>query len=127
MLEGRLAKGLGEGAAFTAIDWVARAFNEILGYAPYPGTVNLTMSGPSWEQVRPRLRQAPGMVIEPPPGFCSARCILARINGRLDGAIVLPEVAGYPADKLEFVAPVPVRQTLRLIEGDPVALEVRLA
>ncbi|MDP2812034.1 MAG: DUF120 domain-containing protein [Rhodocyclaceae bacterium] len=54
------------------------------------------------------------------------------LEGRLcsglgEGAAILPDVAGYPADKLEIVAPVAVRQALRLRDGDRVTLLVQIA
>ncbi|MDZ4254122.1 MAG: DUF120 domain-containing protein [Sulfuritalea sp.] len=125
-LEGRLCSGLGEGAVFTQLDWVAREFQAKLGYVPHPGTLNLSLSGDAWTRLRSRLQQAAGIAIEPPAGFCAAKCFEVLINDRIKGAAVLPEVAGYPADKLEIVAPVAVRRELRLHDGDRVRLQLRI-
>jgi CTP-dependent riboflavin kinase len=125
-LEGRLCSGLGEGALFTSLDWVASQFREKLGYVPHPGTLNLSMAGELWQRSRQRLLQANGIVIEPRPGYCAARCFELLINDSLRGAALLPDVAGYPADKLEIVAPVAVRQQLRLRDGDRVTLRIEI-
>jgi hypothetical protein len=45
VLEGCLRSGLGEGAGFTALDWVDRQFRAKLGFSPYPGTLNLSLKG----------------------------------------------------------------------------------
>ncbi len=42
-------------------------------------------------------------------------------------AAVVPEVPDYPADKLEIVAPVSVRDTLRLSDGDHIPLQILIA
>jgi riboflavin kinase len=126
-LEGHLCSGLGEGAMFTGLDWVARQFCEKLGYAPHPGTLNLRLSGPDWALARTRMQAANGVAIEPPPGFCAAKCFEVLINDSVRGAAILPEIADYPADKLEIVAPVAVRRELRLNDGDRVTLQVRIA
>ena len=125
-LEGELCSGLGEGAIFTEIDWVARAFRERLGFIPYPGTLNLSLSGDDWAQARALLCRVPGIPIEPPPGFCAAKCFAVTLNECVDGAAVLPDVADYPADKFEIVAPVAVRRELGLQDGDRVRLRVKI-
>jgi CTP-dependent riboflavin kinase len=125
-LEGRLCSGLGEGADFTALDWVERQFRDKLGYQVHPGTLNLCLSGSDWLAARDAMQVAAGIVIEPPPGFCAAKCFPVLIDGCVEGVAILPEVAGYPEDKLEIVAPVAVRQQLRLIDGDRVVLQLRI-
>jgi riboflavin kinase len=126
-LEGHLCSGLGEGAMFTGLDWVARQFREKLGYEPHPGTLNLRLAGPDWALARNRMQAADGVAIEPPAGFCAAKCFEVLINDSVRGAAILPEVADYPADKLEIVAPVAVRQELRLKDGDRVRLRLCIA
>lgn len=127
VLEGSLRSGLGEGAGFTTLDWVARQFRSKLGYAPHPGTLNLSLSGGDWDSARADMEQAPGIVIEPPPGFCAAKCFTLVIDGRIQGAAVRPDVPDYPSDKLEIVAPVAVRDALRLSDGDRITLHLLIA
>lgn len=124
VLSGTLQSGLGEGAGFVALDWVDRQFREHLGFHPFPGTLNLSLRGADWQSARAALLTAAGIPLEPPPGFCAAKCFRVRIGGRIEGAIVLPDVSGYPADKLELVAPVAVRNQLELADGDLVTLLV---
>ncbi len=127
ILEGCLRSGLGEGAGFTSLDWVARQFQSKLGFAPHPGTLNLSLAGADWEAARAEMEQEPGIAIEPPTGFCAAKCFTLVIDGRIQGAAVIPEVPDYPADKLEIVAPVSVRDTLRLSDGDHITLQILIA
>lgn len=125
-LEGCLCSGLGEGAGFIALDWVEHQLHGKLGFSPYPGTLNLNLHGGDWESARLAMDQAAGVAIEPPPGFCAAKCFSVTIDGRIEGAAILPEVPDYPADKLEIVAPVGVREALRLSDGDRVSLQLRI-
>jgi riboflavin kinase len=123
-LQGTLCSGLGEGATFTELDWVAHEFRERLGFAPHPGTVNLSLTGDEWLKVRARLKEMAGIAIIPPPGFCAAKCFSVLLNGRVGGFAILPDVPDYPATKLEIVAPVFVRQELNLQDGDCVNLRI---
>jgi riboflavin kinase, archaea type len=125
-IEGTLCSGLGEGARFTQLAWAAREFREKLGFAPYPGTLNLMLSGAAWAAARSRLQQAAGIAIVPPNGFCAAKCFPVTVNGRIEGAAVLPEVGNYPTDKFEILAPVGLRQELDLRDGDAVRLRVEI-
>jgi CTP-dependent riboflavin kinase len=65
-----------------------------------------------------------GIVITPEAGFCAAKCFHVVIGGCITGAVVFPEVAGYPADKFEVVSAVPVRQALGVGDGDSVAVSI---
>jgi riboflavin kinase, archaea type len=125
-LEGTLCSGLGEGARFTQLPWATREFREKLGFAPYPGTLNLMLTGAGWDSARARLQQAAGIAIVPPSGFCAAKCFPVTVNERFAGAVVLPEVGNYPADKCEVLAPVGLRQELDLRDGDAVRLRVEI-
>lgn len=124
LLEGEACSGLGEGASFTALDWVRREFLAKLGFEPYPGTFNLLMSGPAWDAARRVLAQEAGIAITPEPGFCAAKCFHVVVAGRITGAVVFPEIAGYPPDKFEVISAVPVRQALGVSDGDRIAVSV---
>jgi HAD superfamily hydrolase (TIGR01509 family) len=123
VIEGTLARGLGKAASFTQLDWVRRQLIEHAGVDPYPGTVNLSILEDltQWRACR----VLPGHGLQPEDQtFCSARCYPVRIEGRVPGAIVVPEVADYPEHKVEVVAALPVRGHLSLEEGAIVRLEL---
>jgi len=126
-LEGLVAPGLGEGSRFTAIEWVIAEFRKKLGFVPWPGTFNLYMHGRLWKRGRSRMLAEAAIDITPQAGFCAAKCFAVRIAGQITGAVVLPEMEGYPDNKLEIVAPVPVRETLGVRDGDRVHLRIDIA
>ena len=119
-IRGTLVRGLGEAPAFTQLPWVVEQCQAKLGFAPYPGTVNLEVlpeDVPLWGDLAAR----PGAVLIPPdPDFCDAVCHAVSIAGRLEGATITPHVDAYPVDKLELLAPVNVMQTLGLSLGQEV-------
>lgn len=125
VIEGRLVRGLGQAAGFTHLTWVRRQLIELAGIDPHPGTVNLAL-GDDTNRTRWRnWRERPGHAMTPAdPAFCSARCYPVRIEGRVPAAVVLPEIAGYPEDKLELVAALPVRLHLSLGDGASVRVEL---
>jgi CTP-dependent riboflavin kinase len=122
-IHGRLVRGLGEAPGFTQLPWVVEQCQNKLGFTPYPGTVNLDVL-PNDQAHWRELRALAGAVLSPPAGaFCDATCHLVTIDGRLAAATIEPDVAGYPEDKLELLAAVPVMETLGLRLGDVVSVE----
>jgi riboflavin kinase len=126
-VRGAYFRGLGEGARFTEIAWAKEAFERILGFTPYPGTLNLRLDLKESEGALSLIRSSPGHLMKPPDdSSCAARCYLATIAGHIPGGVVIPMVEGYYQDVLELLAPVNLRETLRLEDGDLVWVEVFL-
>ena len=125
VIEGKLVQGLGLAGGLTQIDWVRRRLIDLVGIDPHPGTLNLALHD---EENLARWRSwcsLPGEILEPEnPDFCRARCYPVRIEGWLPAAVLLPEAADYPADKMELVAALPIREHLRL--GDDARIRVDL-
>lgn len=108
-----------------ALDWVQTALQRALGFFPYPATLNLRVESEEemsiWRQIK---SQANGIDISPPdPSFCQARCFQVRIEDAHQGAVLVPDVQGYPEDKIEVIAPVRLKDQLRIRDGDRVSLE----
>lgn len=123
-LAGEACSGLGEGTTFTELEWVRRAFLARLGFEPYPGTFNLRMGGPEWEAARRVMAGEAGIAITPEPGYCAAKCFHVVVAGRITGAVVFPDISGYPPDKFEVISAVPIRQALGVADGDTVSVSV---
>lgn len=124
--QGVVSSGLGEGAGFTSLPWFAEQAVIKLGYTPFPGTFNLRMDGAQWQLARARMAQSGGIAFEPPAGFCRAKCFPVELPEGLSATAVVPEVDGYPVDKLELLAAVSVRDHLALRDGDALRLTLVL-
>ena len=131
-LEGIIFSDLGAAAGFMGLDWVQRALQQRLGFAPFPATLNLRPKARedtlAWERVQKELK---GVDLFPPnSGFCSAQIFLVKISAAamaeaesVNGAVLLPEVANYPKDKIEVVASVRLKDRLGVRDGDQLTLE----
>lgn len=121
-LIGFVQNGVGQGQSFTQIDWVREQFRAKVGFDPFPGTLNVRVANPVALQV---WRRRPGVAIEPGAvGYCPARCYPIQVSGRVDAAWIIPDVPGYPCDLVEIMAPVSLRETLRLRTGDIVRIKL---
>ncbi|MCY4547173.1 MAG: CTP-dependent riboflavin kinase [Defluviicoccus sp.] len=124
---GRLASGIGQGRHFTRLPWARAQFVERLGIDPFPGTFNIVVDDPDAMPVWVRLRRTPGIRMENPgdgPHDCDARCYRVLVEGRIEAAIVYPEVDGYPPAQIEIVAEIGLREALGVEDGDPVRLAI---
>jgi riboflavin kinase len=123
-ITGVVFSDLGRAAAFMAVDRVQASLSDKLGFAPYPGTLNLRLETESMIAAWRQIQRSSGIEIGAPDAtFCRARCFLVEIEGKHQGAVILPEVENYPVDKIEVVAPVRLKDALKVSDGRPVTLE----
>lgn len=117
LIRGRVERGAGRAAGFTELPWVRERTRHQLGFAPYPGTLNVRLESPEALAAWERLQARPSIRLEPEPGFCAARCYRVLVEGQIEGAVILPTVADYPTDVIELLAPVRLRDALGLEDG----------
>lgn len=122
---GTVVSGLGEGRYYLSQPGYVVQFTERLGYAPFPGTLNVRVDGPTlrtlsvvagWNGIRIDGFHAAGRT------FGGATCYAARVNGR-PCHLIRPDRSHYK-DVVEFVAPESLREALRLKDDDAVRVEV---
>ncbi|MGA9840508.1 MAG: DUF120 domain-containing protein [Thermoplasmata archaeon] len=122
---GAVASGLGEGRYYLSQPGYVVQFSERLGYAPYPGTLNVRVDGAAlrkvelvgtWRGLRIDGFQASGRT------FGGATCFPARLNGH-PCHLIHPDRTHYQ-DVVEFVAPDCLRDALRVKDDDPVRVDI---
>jgi len=123
--KGRVVSGMGEGRYYTEQRGYVDQFQEKLGFAPFPGTLNVEIKYIERNKLRLLKNQKAIAVNEfqtKNRTFGGVRCFRAEING-IDGAIVLPLRSHY-SNILEFISPHHLRETLQLIDGDEVNIVI---
>jgi CTP-dependent riboflavin kinase len=123
IVTGKVVSGAGQGAYFTRIDWVLRQCAEKLGFKPYPGTLNLEISEQFLAIVASLEREEGIEFISPDPKFCNAR-VFPVVIGEIAGAVILPEekVRVHPKNIIEIIAPLNLKLTLNVKDGDSVTI-----
>jgi riboflavin kinase len=124
-LRGKLFTGLGEGGYYISKPAYSKQFKGKLGFVPFAGTLNIRLKDAA---SRAPLDLQQGIRVE---GFSASgrfygglTAYKAVINGKVRGALVVPDRTHYGKDVLELIAPVDLRKGLKLKDGDTV--EVRL-
>ena len=119
---GTITSGQGNGKKYLELPWVKKQIQEKLGYTAYPGTLNIILSEKSTNQ-RKKLNGKKAIQICPAEGYCFGAIFKAAING-LECAVVIPQVKEYPENILEVIAPLYLREALKLKDKDQVAVTI---
>jgi len=131
-ITGVIFSDMGQAASFMGLDWVREGMKERLGFAPFPATLNVRPRAAKdmllWEAVQ---SSSAGVPLAPAgEHYCAARLYVVSLEGiterrprHVKGAIVIPEVPGYPKDKIEVVAPVRLKDEFGWRDGDQISLE----
>lgn len=123
--KGQVLTGLGEGTTFVSEAWAKEAFAALVHIDPWPGTFNLKLTENAALAAWDTVKSGPGIPMTPPdPAWCAARLFPAVVGDNQIGTIVLPEIASYPADKVEIISPVHLREALGVEDGDVVEVTV---
>ncbi len=126
--KGKVVSGLGEGRYYTEQKGYVDQFKEKLGFAPYPGTLNVEIKYVERNKLR-LLKNYNAININEfktnDRTFGSVGCFRAEING-VEGAIVMPLRSHY-SNILEFISPCFLREKLDLKEGDDIKIVIYLS
>lgn len=121
---GTVFSGTGKGKEFVELPWFMHQVEEKLGFSPYLGTLNLRLTGDNIER-RSLLETSGDLVVEPQTGYYPGVLFRATIDG-LECAVVIPIMPNYPSDILEVIAPVCLREQLKLVNGSLVTVSVNV-
>lgn len=127
-VHGRVATGLGEGRYYISRDGYRKAFGKLLGFDPFPGTLNVEVDPLDREKVA-ELKDHAGMLIEEFQSegrtFGAVKCFRAEILG-IEAAIIFP-LRSHHTHTLEVISPIHLRERLKLDDGANVTVRVQLA
>ncbi|MDI3475043.1 MAG: riboflavin kinase, archaea type [Thermococcaceae archaeon] len=123
LIVGEVVSGLGEGAYY--VKQYAPLIREYLGFEPYPGTLNVRVIFP--KTVFDAISDVSPVVL---PGFVKDGRTFGDVKayriklGDVEGAIVIPSRTVHPPKIAEIIAPVNLRETLGVKDGDRVRIRV---
>jgi len=134
LIEGRVETGLGEGSYYITLPGYTTQFKEILGFSPFPGTLNLRPGGSMRPYVE-QLRATSGTKIDgftaEGRSFGGATCHLTTLfrsdipDETAMGAVIIPHRTHYRR-VIEIISPSFLREKLNIQDGDRVTMEVEL-
>lgn len=121
-ISGVIIKGLGEGAFFMSMPHYKREIKKKLGFNAYPGTLNIKAAEEEFNSLKAKLPVKIEGYKKGNKAFGGVGCRRAKINN-IGGAIIMPDISKH-RDIVEFIAPVHIKSSLRLKDGDKVKIEL---
>ncbi len=113
---GELESGLGEGAWYISQEGYSQQFIDVLGFVPFPGTLNLRILNIDDLKKIAHIRQSEPYIIrgfqKKGRHFGDVMCYKARFIDGTMGAIIIPSRTHHNKDILEAIAPVNLREKL---------------
>jgi len=126
-ISGQVTGGLGEGGYYIGQPHYQDQFRQKLGMKPYPGTLNLRLSGADVSKLE-ILKGQPGISLD---GFSqtgrtfgTGKCFRTKVGDNAC-AVVIPNRSHY-TDIIEIICERHLRKALGLKDGDHITLEVQL-
>ena len=122
---GTVFTGSGRGAYYVGHPEYIKRFEQLLGYAPFPGTLNVKLGTEEDIMQRKRLRlRGEGLRIEEfhiaGERFSSVNCFKGRLENETI-ALLIVAITDYDDSVLELISPVYLREKLRLKDGSAVS------
>jgi len=130
--EGKVVSGMGEGAYYMSLEGYRMQFNDKLGYEPYAGTLNVKLLNQSSIRMRSMIDSCHSVFIS---GFSDSsrsygwvKCYPAILNdGAIDkAAVIVLERTHYDNSMLEVIAPICIKDSLGMKNGDLVKVFVTM-
>jgi riboflavin kinase len=129
-IRGNVFSGLGEGAYYMSLNGYRKQFKKKLGFDPYPGTLNIRIETSPYRRLRRDLNTLQGITIEgfedTNRTFGGAKCYFARINHKLDAAVLILERTHYDDSVIEIIGPINIRNELNLTDDSSVIMEISI-
>jgi riboflavin kinase, archaea type len=124
-IKGKIARGIGESGSFLGIPWVNKQLCDKLQFTPWQGTLNIVVD----DEDAQRLLKEKGKerLVAEQAGFCDALIFRALLNDTYECGIVLPLVPDYSCTLFEIVAPIKIKETLGVDDGDEVTVDIFLS
>lgn len=121
-IDGKVTTGLGKAAYFLSKDFYVNEFQKNLGFIPFPGTLNVIVSEEYLSEIN-KIKNNCQNLIQPEEGFGSVKYIEAKLNDKIEGAIVFPAKTTHEENYLEFISKDKLRDKYGFEDGDIVNLE----
>ena len=126
-LQGTVVSGEGEGSYYLSLEGYRKQIREKLGFDPYPGTLNVLLTPESLER-RALMYLRKAITIsgfeEGGRRFGEVLAYPAQIDSFWPAAIIIPLKTHHPPSIVEIIAPVKLRDELKLKDGDRVTIKV---
>jgi len=126
VIQGHIVTGLGEGAYYVEV--YSAKLKSALGFKPHLGTLNVRVVDEDSQKAMKRMKNTTPLVLS---GFShkgrtfgDVICYRVKVNKKIEAAIVIAQRTHHSEEIIEVVAPVNIRDALKLGDNDKITLTV---
>jgi riboflavin kinase len=123
-INGCVVSGVGEGIYLSQFDWVVQQIHDKFGFRPFSGTFNLKIKQGDVYKITEWKKMFLGEEITSPHSPCAGIAYKVMLADQLEGALIYPKIDNYPEDICEILAPIHVRDFLKVKDNDQVRLVI---
>ena len=127
-LKGILVSGMGEGAYYMSLKGYTKQFKSMIGYVPFPGTLNVKLHQKEHLETAQQFKTLDGIVIN---GFSDGKrtygwvkCFKAKLNNSIDCELITLERTLHDASVIELISKVNLRTTARITNGSNLKIRI---
>lgn len=124
-LDGTVTSGMGRGADYVGMDAYQERFADTVGFAPFPGTLNLDVDVAAKRELEDTAthHRIDGFTVDG-EAYSAVDAYLVDVEGTA-AALLEMDVTDHPPSVAELVAPVNLREELDIEDGDTVVCRPR--
>lgn len=126
-IRGRVVAGLGEGRYYIGREGYRKAFNRLLGFDPFPGTLNVEVEPLDREKVA-EVKDFDGLMIPEFQAegrtFGAVKAFRAEVGG-VEAAVIFP-LRSHHTNVIELISPHGLREKLDLSDGTDVTVQIQI-
>jgi riboflavin kinase, archaea type len=126
-VRGKVFSGMGKGRYYVGHPEYQKRFAQFLGYAPYPGTLNVKLEDPRMTQALGELRSAGGIKVPSftldGESFSSLTCFGGELRGERVTLLFI-DVTYYNETVAELISQTYLRGRFRLRDGEEIEFTV---
>lgn len=127
-LKGTLVSGMGEGAYYMSLKGYTKQFKNKIGYIPFPGTLNISLSKNEYIDTVGQFDVLDGILIK---GFSDGKrtygwvkCFKAKLNKSIDCELIRLERTVHDKTIIELISKTNLRKSAKLSNGSNVTIRI---
>ncbi len=129
-IDGTIVSGIGEGKYYVSRPFYKKQFEDGLGFSPYPGTLNIKLTDETDILLRKFLDRYPSVILKSGTdegrSFGNVRCYKAMIDGKVEGAVIIPLRTHHPQNVVEIIAPKNLKNFLKKKDGELIRITIEV-
>jgi len=129
-LKGILVSGMGEGAYYMSLKGYTKQFKKKIGYIPFPGTLNISLSKNEYIDAVGQFDALDGALIK---GFSDGKrtygwvkCFKAKLNKSIDCELIRLERTAHDKTIIELISKTNLRKSAKLSNGSNVTIRISI-